>query len=174
MSQEQTAQIVAFLVAEAPKTKTTGETITDPAYYSLGILQPAIDRALAAGKTPRQIASAIANMVHKEGWVRATGEFSDTELMDQLSLSTPGGQKGKGRPKMTDAEIKAEAGNGANVYEATARHAFFGVDGVVHRIEDKDYLTARTALLAAFPAVPDAPKPPETGGTPGTGLPGIG
>lgn len=167
-----TDQIIAIVSAAVPKFSiATGVPLMDPAYYSLGILPPAIDKALAAGKTVQQIASAIESMVRAEGWVRATGEFSDTDLLASLGLI---GSKPK--PGRSAAEIKADASNGANIWEAQNGSTFVAVDGHVCRPGDPDHAAQVALLVATYPptpAVAPAPGPTGPGGSP-TGGPGIG
>jgi hypothetical protein len=68
------------------------------------------------------------------------------------------------KPKMTADEIKAEASNGANIYEANVGHAFIGVDGAQYRIENPLYAAARAVLLATYPpAAPVATPTPAPG-----------
>jgi len=167
------AQVVALLIKLAPKYADFNGTIqTDPAYYSLGILYAEISRAAKAGKTVQEIASAIANMVRQEGWVRATGEFSDADLQTALGLDPK--KKGPKSP-MTPAAAKALASNGANINEANNGGAFSAVDGHVVRIEDADHDAQVKLLNDTYPATPDAPaKPPVDPGPGPFGSPGIG
>ena len=160
-----TEQIIAIVSKACPKTQLDGTVITDPAAYSLGILQPAINRALKAGKTVQQIAAVLSGMVQKGGWVHSTGEFSDTDLLDGLGLLKTPDQ----RPAPSQSDADANADNGANQDEATNRHGFSDYDGVNHHVEDADYETARATYLAAYlvrhPAVAPVPAPVPVLGT---------
>ena len=183
-SNPQYAQIQALVMAACPKYLLDGTTITDPAWYSLGTLYPAIDKALKAGKTVQQIAAAIENIVRQIGWVHATGEYGATNLLDALGLLKKS-TKATTLRWLSPAEAKSLASNGANIDNAKRGEAFNGVDGVVVRLDagatpdrpDANYVAARDLLFKTYtlaPAPAPAPGPTDpTGGQP-TGGPGIG
>jgi hypothetical protein len=158
----QTDQIIAIASAACPKTTLDGAAITDPAAYSLGILQPAINKALKAGKTPQRIAAVLVNMVQREGWVHATGEFSDTDLLDGLGMIASTATPGQA-PTPSAADILANASNGANIAEAQASCGFYGFDGIKHGIDDPDYAAARTAFLGDRQVTGTLPPDPTFG-----------
>lgn len=164
--------IVNILINTAPKTTLDGNPITDPTQYELGTLTDSIDKAVRAGKTPQQIADAIAAMVRQGGWTHATGEYADQDLLEALGLKKASG--GSSRKVLTPAEIKEQASNGANRNEAENGNVFFGYDGKNHRIEDADYEAQRAAFLAVpyTPPVPPTNAPGDT--TPTGGFPGDG
>jgi hypothetical protein len=146
-----------------PVTDENGTRVHNQNKFSSQAIQGAIKRALVdPGASVQDIVNLIVDSFRpyfnrtgtwNQAWSLGTGEFFSASIKAAFPTSGPHPQRG------SPFDILAEAFNGANINEAENGHAFMGLDGRVHRIEEASYGASRDFLLTSYYATHAPPTP---------------